>query len=250
MAFRATESAGQFRRLLSMALLSGALAGLVLFVYQYFVIVPRIVVAEAYEACADEATHSAHDHERTEWKPAEGWERTFFTAASTILAGIGFAAVFLATISLAGAELNWSRGLLWGLAGFACFVIAPALGLPPEPPGVPVADVRLRQLWWVGTVCATATGLFLVFSRGRKGFLRVLGFACFAAPHVIGAPVATGPEVVPAWLVREFAIASVVGNGIFWLTLGLLVGCLFKPDRGSLLARHTSLSSTAQLFQG
>ena len=34
--------------------------------------------------------------------------------------------------------------------------LAPALGLPPEPPGLPVADVGARQLWWILTAGATA----------------------------------------------------------------------------------------------
>lgn len=232
MVFRATESASEkFRRLMSAALLSGALAGTLLFVYQYFVIVPRIIAAEAYEARTDEAAESLHHHEPTEWKPAEGLERTLFTAASTILAGVGFASVLLATITLSGTELNWFRGLLWGLAGFACFVVAPAFGLPPEPPGVPVADVQIRQLWWVVAVSATAIGLFLIFGRGRDRYLRLLGFVCLAIPHVIGAPSATGMEVVPPWLVREFAGASIVGGGIFWLTLGTLAGHLCRFTR-------------------
>src|SRR6185369_7157113 len=105
----------------------------------------------------------------------DGWERTLFTAASTILTGIGFAALLLSIVTLGGFTLDLRRGLLWGLAGFVCFAVAPAIGLPPVPPGVPVSDVHPRQLWWVMTVAATAIGLFLIFSPRRNWVSRIAG---------------------------------------------------------------------------
>ena len=130
--------------------------------------VPQIVAAEAYET-RDEG-RDGRQHQHTDWKPNDGWERSLFTAASTILTGIGFAALLLSTVSVCGFELDVRRGLLWGLAGFVCFAVAPALGLPPVPPGVPESDVRARQLWWVMTVAATAAGLFLIFAA-RRGWI-------------------------------------------------------------------------------
>src|SRR5262245_49917981 len=135
------------------ALLAGALSGTLLFIYRHFAVVPLITAAEAFEA---------PDHAHSGWKPENGWERNFFTAAGTILTGIGFAALLLSAVTLGGFGFDVRRGLLWGLAGFACFSVAPALGLPPEPPGVPVADLRARQLWWAFTVCATTLGLMLI----------------------------------------------------------------------------------------
>src|ERR1041385_4548099 len=152
------------------ALLAGTAAGVVLFVYQYFLIVPRIVAAEAFET-HEHAAADAHDHD-SEWKPEEGWERNLFTAAGTILTGIGFAALLVSTLTISGYSLNFRHGLLWGLAGFVCFTVAPSIGLPPEPPGVPVADLRTRQLWWLFTAAATATGIALIVRRGR-GILRI-----------------------------------------------------------------------------
>src|SRR5947208_2618341 len=108
------------------ALLAGTIAGILLFIYQYFVMVPRIVAAEAFEAHQD--ARAEREHEHSEWKPGNGWERSFFTAASTILTGVGFAALLLSIITLGGFGLDVRRGLLWGVAGFACFTVAPALG--------------------------------------------------------------------------------------------------------------------------
>lgn len=95
------------------ALGAGAIAGTILFVYQYLVVVPRIVAAEAYEARSEVAGTEAGGHQHAEWKPDEGLERSAFTAASTILTGIGFAALLLSTVALCGFELDVRRGLLW-----------------------------------------------------------------------------------------------------------------------------------------
>jgi cobalt transporter subunit CbtA len=206
------------------ALLSGTAAGVVLFIYQYVVIVPRIIAAEAFET--HEHTGGQEHHHKSEWKPEEGWERHLFTAAGTILTGIGFAALLVSMSALGGYGLNVKHGLLWGLAGFLCFTVAPALGLPPEPPGVPVADLRARQLWWLVTAAATAAGLILI-GRGRNWIVRICGGVVLVLPHVIGAPHAPGQQVVPAHLVREFAVAAIVGNGLFWLVLGGMAGVLF-----------------------
>ena len=64
----------------------------------------------------------------------------------------------------------------WGLAGFAAFTLAPNLGLPPELPAMPAADLLARQAWWIGTVVATAAGLALIVF-GRSPWFAVLGIA-------------------------------------------------------------------------
>lgn len=227
----------QFQQLMQTALLAGALAGTLLFFYQQVVVVPRIVAAEAYEA-RDEGTGAEVDqHQHSERKPNNGLQRSFFTAAGTILTGIGFAALLLSVVSLGGFALDVRRGLLWGLAGFVCFAVAPGLGLPPVPPGVPVADVRARQLWWVMTVVTTAIGLFLIFATRRGWISRTAGGLFLLLPHAIGAPQTIGPQIVPAHLVRAFAVASIVGNGLFWLVLGAATGFLFSRFDGTF-TRH------------
>jgi cobalt transporter subunit CbtA len=158
-------------------------------------------------------------------------ERSFFTAASTILTGIGFAALLLSTVTLCGFGLDVRRGLLWGLAGFVCFAVAPAVGLPPVPPGVPVSDIHARQLWWVLTVVATAIGLFLIFATRRGWISRAAGGLFLLLPHAIGAPQTIGPQIVPAHLVRAFTLAAIAGNGLFWLVLGAAGGFFFQSNR-------------------
>lgn len=213
----------QFRRLIAAALLAGAIAGLILFAVQHLTIVPLIDRAEAFEEAAAHS-QAGHVHVDEGWQPAPGLQRIGLTAVTTMLSGIGFAAVLLAAMSLGRASFNVRRGLLWGLAGFACFVLAPALGMPPKPPGAAVGDLQARQLWWLGTVVATAAGLWLVCSPGGTWWSRTAGLLAIVVPHVIGAPTPDGADVVPPDLMRDFARLSVATNLVFWIVLGALCG--------------------------
>ena len=87
---------------------------------------------------------------RKAWAPADGMERTTYSFLANIVTGIGFALLLVAVSELAGGILSWRQGVLWGLAGFAVFTLAPGLGLPPELPAMPAADLGARQFWWVG----------------------------------------------------------------------------------------------------
>lgn len=216
----------QFRQLMQVVFLSGVLAGLALFIAQYFIVVPQIKIAETYEDAAEQ-TMPGMVHADEGWKPENGWQRVLLTALSTALSSIAFAAILVTAVSLRGKPINARIGLLWGLAGLACFVLAPSLGLPPQPPGVPVADLSARQLWWASTVAATAIGLFLIVAR-RNWLLRIVGVASLLIPHLIGAPIAAGSPIVPAQVVRRFMIASLATNGAFWLLLGVIVGFLYN----------------------
>lgn len=206
-------------------LTAGAIAGLVLFFIQTFTIVPLIKTAETYEN-ASQSAHASHADDDEGWRPAEGWQRTFFTALTTILTAIGFAAILFGLMAVGGKTIDAKHGALWGLAAFVCFSLAPALGLPPQPPGVPLADVHQRQLWWVGTVIASGVGIWLVTGERRTWLLRICGLGCLLLPHLVGAPVGVGQNSVPVELIRRFTILSVTTSGIFWILMGTLGGLI------------------------
>lgn len=210
----------EFRRLALVSILSGAIAGLVWFSVQYFTVVPLIQKAEVFEA----SNHQGHSDE-TGWHPEKGRERNTFTAAATVLTAIALSAVLFGIVHILGRTLNATRGLLWGLAGFLCLNVAPAIGLPPRPPGVIQADLAGRQIWWLATVVLTAVGLWLLIGRPRpRWFHKVTGIAALVLPHIAGAPSATGQTLVPATLIAQFAAASLFAAAVFWITVGLLGG--------------------------
>jgi cobalt transporter subunit CbtA len=201
-------------------LCSGALAGLVHAAIQHFTVVPLIEAAERYEKDAN--------HHGAEWKPG-GRERTVWTVVTTVLTGIGFAAVLFGFLSLTNRKITAGSGALWGLAAFACFHLAPSLGLPPLPPGVPVSDVQPRQLWWVWAVLSAGAGLWLM--RARTWTRGIAGALVVAMPHVFGAPSSAGDSEVPAELIRNFTIASLACAAIFWTLLGAIGGFLSSRSK-------------------
>src|SRR6185312_3059766 len=162
-----------FRNIVVVAALAGAIAGLATTVAQQLTTVPLILKAETYEGAAPAHDHGdavtaeagAHEHGDDLWSPADGLERTAFTALANIVTGIGFALLLVAASELFGGIRDWRQGVFWGLAGFAIFTLAPGLGLPPELPAMPAAELGARQLWWVATALCTATALGLLVYR-------------------------------------------------------------------------------------
>jgi cobalt transporter subunit CbtA len=227
------------RRIFLTALIAGTAAGLFAAGLQHLKLIPLIAAAEVYEAAGahgdhqhDSAAHADHQHDAVpEWEPAPGIERAGYTVLADLLAGIGFAALLSGAVALArsrGYAIDARRGLLWGAAGFLVFALAPAIGLPPELPGMSAAALAARQQWWLLTAAATAAGLgVLVFAR--PAVLRVIGIVLIVLPHLFGAPVAPhGAGGVPAELAAEFATASLATAAAFWLLLGSVSGWLYR----------------------
>ena len=168
-----------------------------------------------------------HTHDAEAWEPEDGWQRVLSTTGGNLVVAVGFA-LMLAGLYTLRAPNRTSQGLLWGLAGYATFCLAPTMGLPPELPGTAAADLAQRQIWWVGTAASTAVGIALIVFA-QHWLLKVLGVAIIAVPHIIGAP---QPEVhsmlAPEALEAQFKIASQLTNAAFWLALGLISAWLFR----------------------
>jgi cobalt transporter subunit CbtA len=239
---------GHLRVFLTIALLAGISAGMVKWGGHMLGTTPLILQAEVYEkaneaaaaeaeatattatetATATEATGHEHQHDAEAWEPADGWERNLFTLGADLITGVGYAFLLTAAIVFFGKGADWRCGILWGLAGFACFSLAPALGLPPELPGNKAAALDARQIWWVGTAIATAAGLF-VAARLRDVYAYAIAVVLIALPHVVGAP---KPEaaggLAPEELEHKFVVVAIATSLVFWLVLGVLTGAFFR----------------------
>ncbi len=229
-----------FRRLFFAALFAGIFSGVVITAAHQVGTVPIILNAEVYEKAAEAHGHPgvAHEHADHEaaiaqtkpeaWEPQDGLERTLYTGLADILTGIGFALLLVAAYSLNGRQMNGRIGVLWGLAGYATFMLAPSLGLPPEVPGTVAAALKDRQLWWVATVMLTGSSLYILAFRRR--LLWVLGaLVMIALPHLIGAPQVDVPSsAAPEALAQQFAIAALLVGLLFWLSLGASTGYLYS----------------------
>lgn len=251
-----------FRSIVFSAVVSGLVAGSAITVVQYFGTVPLILKAETYEREQPEPAtkpastepehgaedpsghgqeshqhavgeHDAHEHDAMSWKPAEGLQRQSLTAAANVLTAIGFALLLAALYALRGRAVTWHEGLLWGLSGFIVFTIAPGLGLPPELPGIPAAPLEQRQLWWITTAAATASGLGMIFLQ-RSAWAALLGICLLVLPHLFGAPQLSDMHTeVPDALSHQFLVAVTITNLMFWA----LLGCVTSITYGRFAAR-------------
>ncbi|RWC42321.1 CbtA family protein [Mesorhizobium sp.] len=250
-----------FRNVVFIAAIAGLVAGVVLACMQAYATVPLILKAEVYEQAGGGHTH---DHaaapaanagdtnamtsaapapaeaavpEEEGWTPADGFERFAFNIVANVVTGIGFALILVAASEFAGGIGNWRQGLFWGFAGFAVFTLAPNLGLPPELPAMPAADLTQRQIWWTATVMATAAGLGLLAFRKSLPLALIAG-ALIVAPHIVGAPQPDSFESpIPEGLHHQFVVAVTLTNLVFWLVLGGIVGVV----RGRLTGTATGL---------
>jgi cobalt transporter subunit CbtA len=188
-----------------------------------------IHAAFAAEEVSVWAVHdTAAASQEVEWGPADGLERSLYTALANLVVGFAIALMLLSVMVLKGDPIDARSGLLWGIGGFAAASLLPALGLPPELPGTPAADIVDRQLWWLATAAASAAGIgLLVFSRKWGQF--AAGVLLIIAPHVIGAPEPPSHEVsYPGALAGEFVVASLVVSALLWSLAGLVSGALYK----------------------
>lgn len=185
--------------------------------------------AHAHDATpAEAAAAPAHEHDPDEWGPADGFERTAYTFLANLLMGVGVSAVLLGLMSVRGDAINARTGVLWGVAGFFAAALLPSLGLTPELPGTPAAELEARQVWWLATAAASAIGIALiVFSQ--SWLLKVAGLVIGVLPHVVGAPVPPSLEAAyPAVLAAEFATASLVVSALLWAGSGVAAGWLYQ----------------------
>lgn len=229
-------------RVVLAALLAGIAAGFIMGAIQHLRLTPYLIAAESVEAAGGaahahehagpQAGETGHSHSHAEdghshgagWAPADGWQRTLATTLTAVMTGAAFAAVLAAVSLISGVPITRHNGMVWGLCGFLAVTLAPAVGLPPVLPGMAGDDLVARQIWWAGTIAATAAGIFLIATRAEAWAI-ALAVVLVGLPHLIGAPPAAhGESAVPPGLAAGFAANAIAANAIFWLLIGQFLG--------------------------
>lgn len=250
-----------FQRILTGAVFAGAAAGLIAALLHFAFVQPVLLLGEQYESgelvyfgnaeaaghdhghSRDAGTGDGHAHDNSEGGHSHDHgavgsdlQRNGLTVIFTALIYVSYAAILTAGFALAemaGRRIGAVEGLLWGLAGYLAFQLAPALGFPPELPGTVAADLGERQVWWWLTVVATGGGLALL-AYGGKVWMYPLAGAALALPHVIGAPQIDGfwgvapPEVGSLFAARALGVGLVA-----WCLMGWLAGGLWSRGRAA-----------------
>jgi len=139
-----------YSRLLISALFAGACAGCIAGLLQLGFVQPVLLHAELYEG--GDLVHFGTENVLTAHPDLPGFDamRDGLSLAFTMLTYTGYALIMLALMAIAedrGAVIDGRTGLIWGVAGFITFHLAPGFSLAPEVPGVAAADVAVRQVW-------------------------------------------------------------------------------------------------------
>lgn len=244
-------------KMLLAALVAGLITGVFTTVAQTARVVPIILHAEQYEG--KEAPHGQpangeepHQHQSSTELPSGlssllgtlspvtpayahdgahedggvmfGMSRFSGTLLANLVASTGFSLLLTAASLLTGSAITLRNGAVWGACGWLAVHLLPSVGLPPELPGFPAADLGQRQIWWVAAVLLSCAGLYLVVLR-TEVVAKVAGLLSIAAPHIYGAPQPVDiSSSVPALLGAEFAVAALATALASWLVLGLITG--------------------------
>ncbi len=207
-----------FRALVLCAAAAGLAGGLTAGTYQALVATPLILAAEVYENAEQASSQAA---------PAIDFGRHLLTTLATMVLAAGGALILLGLMIFERGAVTARRAVPWGAGAFVALALAPAVGLPPELPGMPAADLMERQIWWLATAIATAFGLWSIFCRGGGPSI-VLGLLVIALPHIVGAPQASIHETaVPAGLAAQFVAVSLAGSLILWIVVSSVAGAVF-----------------------
>ena len=219
-------------RFLTSALFAGASAGLIAGLLQLYFVQPVMLHAELYESgvLAHFGADPVGAHPEL---PGFDPVRDGLSLIFTMLTYTGYGLILLALMSVAesrGAVIDGRWGLIWGVAGFVAFHLAPGFTLAPEVPGVAAADVTARQVWWFATAATALAALgLLAFGTGWAAWIAAA--VLLLAPHVIGAPEPdsfSGP--VPPEIGALFA-ARALGVGLAaWVLLGSFSGFFWQRE--------------------
>ena len=217
-----------FRNLVLSAFAIAIIAGAMLSAYQAFFITPIIVGSEVYEVAEPVSHHQTEEEDA--WAPEDGIERHSWNFASNFLLCFAYALILLSAMSIK-TSVNTIKGIFWGGAAYLIIFAAPALGLPPEIPGIEAAHLEGRQAWWLLTVILTAISLWLI--AFQSNVFKVLGVILLIVPHVLGAPqpemhgfANTEPAAVEALtrLWYDFILQTSIANALLWVIIGALSG--------------------------
>lgn len=217
-----------FRNLVLSAFVIAIIAGAIFSIYQTVFITPIILEAETYEV-----SEPIVDQVEV-WSPDEGIERLGWSFLSNFLVCFSYALILLSFMSFKPPSTAFI-GLFWGGSAYLIIFAAPALGLPPEIPGMEAAYLEGRQGWWIITIILTALSLWLIAFENIVN--KVIGLVLMTVPHIIGAPQPEihgfdndNPIAVAALtdLWHQFILQSSLANALLWVCIGLAAGILTK----------------------
>jgi predicted cobalt transporter CbtA len=238
------------------ALVSGAIAGVILGLINQAIVEPFIDKAISIETqrhvSEGEAVDIAQQSQYRMWQ--KGGE---VVAAATY--GISLSALFgivfvYSRRSLPGFS-NKKKALFLAAIMFFVIFLIPALKYPANPPAVGnPATIYYREILYVGFIAVSgfsALALALSYRRLQTYFSQKPAWLIVPLIYtiiMISAYIAFPPNpdkvTIPSNLITSFRIASVSTVGIFWLVLGMIVGLLWDKFKLHEVNRISPSSSS------
>ncbi len=210
------------RPILTTALLAGAAAGLAAGVLHLVFVQNLLLSAEAFETGSEQAPTALLTF------------RNALTIMVMVVLYCGHGLILVALMAFrgqAGDRIDARSGLLWGIAGFAIVILAPAFSLPAQLPGATETDLAMRQIWWVIFVLSAAGGVWILASGRTPGQWAVAALL-LVGPHLVAPRL---PDILTGSAPMELAAlftARSLGVGLLaWIVLGMVAGAVWRREQ-------------------
>lgn len=226
---------------LSIVLFSGALAGTIHGVANLVLVEPYLDEAIGIE---NQNLFASGEEDDTlafwvEYDAYREWQKSGQILAGTIL-GISMSALFGIVYVLSrktlpqGSDVKKSI-ILAGIMWLTIFII-PFLKYPANPPTVGETEtVVLRSILYLSFIAISGFGaiaFYQVYKRLQsKKFVAIAGYGIFILIIFVLMPPNPDEVSAPVDLINGFRAMSVIAVSIFWISLGIIFGVLWKKFR-------------------
>ncbi|GAA3663271.1 CbtA family protein [Nocardioides ginsengisoli] len=235
---------------------AGAAGGLASVVVLWLMVEPvigRAILLEEEMHGRHEAG-GAHEHGATVTRLQQQIGGTITVLVVGVLLGLAFAVIYARVQHRFSEETDQGRALSLAALAFTVVAAVPSVMVPANPPGIGSSDtVGRRTLIYLLIILVGVLFVGVVFALHRAAVDRGIApegrWLLTAAAVAIGALVVFSvphveervPSVIPADLVWDFRVGSLVQTAALWTTMGIVHGVLLHREREresvSLMAR-------------
>ena len=224
---------------ITIVLVSGALAGLVHGTINFALVEPYLDQAIGLE---NESLFASGDAEDTlefwaEYESYRIWQKSGQVLAGVIL-GLAMGSLFgivyaLSRNSLPGKTDVTKSVILAGIMWLTIYII-PFLKYPANPPTVGDGEtVMLRAILYVSFIVLSGISVVIFYKisgkfQNNKKYFGLIGYIIFITILFFIMPENPDEITAPMNLVNEFRLMSVFGVSSFWISVGLILGLLWK----------------------
>jgi predicted cobalt transporter CbtA len=225
---------------ISLSLLSGALAGIILALLNTAVVEPFIEQAIALEVQAAEAQGEVIDP--VQLQMYRDWQIGGSVAGGAML-GLSYGALFGIVYAytrkgLPGKSEIAKAVVLAGMMWFVLYMVV-AVKYPANPPAVGDPEtIYLRQSLYVAMIAVSglaAVGSAAVYKKmGAKSPRKAVALAVYAGVTIVAlVALPANPDEVtaPMDLVNSFRMASAATMTVFWVVLGAIFGAMWAKTK-------------------